>query len=120
MRQQTEDTREELRDLRRRLVWAERPRVYPTMNGARAAHVIVPLVAGTGHDPEALAHALKVFKRTLQESGAASLMRADSPLYIALPRSQKARRKARLAARRRAKTARRAARREGLEVIRGA
>ena len=104
-----DDTRHRLHDLRQRLELPPRePQLYPVMNGARPANVIVPLPLGTGHDRAALDKALKLIRRRMDNLGLSRLVfTRDSPLYAARTRSQERRRRALMARRRAAKNARR-------------
>lgn len=70
----------------------------------RPANALVMLPEGQGHDPAALAQALKKMKNQLTASGVRRLMRADSYLLSCRPPSARRRAKARLAAARERKS----------------
>ena len=70
-----------------------KPDVYIVMRSARPANAIVPLPVGAGHDPGALAKALKTLQKRLDNAGVSGLVRSrESKLYSARTRSQDGRR----------------------------
>ena len=102
MRQQSEPTRDALRDLRQ--------------SSPRPMNAVVALEVGLGHEPAELARALKALKKQMESGGAFREIKRRA--FYQKP-SERARLKSLMARRRTIKAKAKAARREAWEVMRG-